>query len=84
MGVLSTVHVEIPSGSTWTPVTLDGATSITVQNTAEVLMEYSFTDGIVKGSYLTPYTFISGVRQTVYVRFYNSAQNGTISVTKEA
>lgn len=78
---LSTEYLDVPNGEDWTKVDNVG-TAFSIQNTAEVLMEYSFTDGIKQGSYLTPYTVIADIRQAVYVRFYNQSQNGTISITR--
>jgi len=80
---LSTEYLDVLSGEDWTKVDNIG-TAFSIQNTAEVLMEYSFTDSIKQGSYLTPYTVIADIRQTVYVRFYNQSQNGTISITRVA
>jgi len=80
---LTTESLDIANGSAWT--TIDNTTTaMSIQNTSEVLMEYSFTTPIAKGSYLTPYTTIGDIRQTVFVRFYNTNQNGTISITRVA
>ncbi len=81
--MLATEFAEIANGEAWTPIT-NTSRSFSIQNTAEVLMEYSFTDGVAKGSYLTPYTVVHGIKQTIYLRFHNVNQNGTISVTRES
>jgi len=82
MATLTTDYLDIPKGSTWTeiPLTTD---SFSLQNTANVLMEYSFTAGVQHGSYLTPYTVLNGIRQSVYVRFNEVSPNGVISITRE-
>ena len=79
---LSTEYVEVPKGSAWTPI-LNTSDSFSVQNTANVLMEYSFTNAMAFGSYLTPYTILNGLRQTVYVRFNEDSPNGIVSITRE-
>lgn len=79
--ILSTENKPIPSGEDWTPIDIGSHYAFTIQNVAEVMMEYSFTDGLKRATYLTPYTFIVDIRQKIYVRFYNVQQNGEISIT---
>lgn len=79
---LSTEHKEIPEGADWTEIT-NTQRAFDIQNTVGVLMEYSFTDGVSKGSYLTPYTVIYGIKQSIFVRFHNVEQKGTISITRD-
>lgn len=81
MMILSTENKLIPAGENWTPIDIGSHYSFTIQNVAAVMMEYSFTDGLKRGSYLTPYTFIGDIRQTIYVRFYNVEHSGEISIT---
>ena len=71
----------IPNGAEWTIID-NTTTSFNIQNTAEVMMEYTFTIPIDKGGYLTPYTFLDNLTQPIYVRFYNVHQNGTIHVIR--
>ena len=80
--ILRTEPIDIPAGEDWTLIALNTDFAFSIQNTAEVMMEYSFTDGISRGSYLTPYTIIADIRQDIYVRFYNVTQSGIISVTR--
>jgi hypothetical protein len=80
--LLTTEYVEIPKGVGWTPIELGDSIAFDVQNIAEVMMEYTFTDDVRLGSYLTPYTVVLGIQQTVYVRFRDVQQNGAISVTR--
>ena len=79
---LTTEFKKISKGVTWTRLIMSGE-SFSIQNTCGVMMEYSFTDDIEFGSYLTPYTILSGLRQDLYVRFHNVDQSGTISITRE-
>ena len=80
--LLETDYDEIESGPEWTPVTLGDSLAFDIQNIAEVMMEYTFTEDVHIGSYLTPYTVVLGIQQTVYVRFRDNQQNGAISVTR--
>ena len=80
--LLETEYIEIPHGTAWTPVTIGDSLAFDIQNIAEVMMEYTFTEDVPLGSYLTPYTVVLGIQQTVYVRFRDNQQNGAISVTR--
>ena len=80
--LLETEYIEIPKGAAWTPIALGTSLAFDIQNIAEVMMEYTFTEGVQLGSYLTPYTVVLGIQQTVYVRFRDMQQNGAISVTR--
>ena len=82
--MLTTEYVEIPKGTAWTLIEVGSSVAFSIQNTAEVMMEYTFTEPIIRGAYLTPYTEIVGIQQDIYVRFADAAQNGAISVTREA
>lgn len=79
--MLSTEPMDIPAGNGWTPIE-NTKFAFSIQNTAEVMMEYSFTNGVERGSYLTPFTVITDIRQTIYVRFSNTQNNGLISLTR--
>ena len=81
--MLATEYKEVSNGESWTEIP-NTSRSFSIQNTAEVLMEYSYTDGIKKGGYLTPYTEIFGIKQSIFLRFYNVNQSGTISITRES
>lgn len=78
---LATENLNVPKGASWTTITNEG-TAFDVQNTSQVLMEYTFTNTVSQGSFLVPYQTIVGVKQTLYVRFYNADQNGTVSITR--
>lgn len=80
---LTTEFQDIPEGEAWVEIE-NTTTNFSIQNTTGVLMEYTFTDGIKLGSYLTPYTVIHGIEQSMYVRFNNTEQKGTISITRES
>lgn len=53
-----------------------------IQNTSEVMMEYTFTSPIDKGSHLLPDMWVLGVEQTVWVRHQSNITEGTISVVR--
>lgn len=82
---LRTEYKEISNSAGWTEIQLpSGDISFTIQNISEVMMEYTFTDTVKRGSFLTPYTLIIDNRQSVFVRFADAQQNGAISITRES
>jgi len=81
--MLTPEHITIESGRSWKEIT-NTSFSYSIQNTTDVRVEYSFIDNasISRGFFLNPSDYIEDLQQSVYVRLYETEQNGTLAILR--
>ena len=79
--MLSTEFFEIQAGAEWQKISTNGGT-FDVQNRTNILIEYTFTNGVDVGSILLPHAWVTGLVEDIYFRMDEDDVKGTISIVR--
>ena len=82
---LRTELVSIPKGTDWTTIEVDTDYSFDLQNIAGIVMEYTYTLPMTRGSQLFAEERLADNTQDVHVRFLDTIDTqGDISLVRDS